>query len=136
MLPEPGSDKSLVGVIDERASPFAHPRIRLLNRLEKIFSFVCADQFGKRLVKHPSEQRRRSRSSTGALLATCRFIDLSAYIADLQSNCHKRSPPALSSETFHYQTEQHCWRLTQNTDAVGMLLDTTFDFAFLFAEIG
>src|SRR5262245_38375792 len=136
MLPHSGSDQSLVGMINECTSPFAEPRFRLFNRLEKIFSFVCTDQFGKRLVKETSKQRRRSRACASALLTACQFIDFIAYIADLQSNRHKRTPPALSSKTFYHQTEQHRWRLAQNSDAVGMLLDTTFDFAFLFPEFG
>src|SRR5262249_19222639 len=92
MRSQPRPDQPLVRMVDERRAPFVQAVFRLVNRDVKIFARVRANQFGEGFVKDSSQQRRRCRAGAGALAPACRTVNLRANVADLQSDCHDKTP--------------------------------------------
>src|SRR5262245_7222891 len=90
MRPQSRPDQPLVRMIDERRAPLVQTVFGFVNGGVKILARVRADQIGKDFMKDAAQQCGRSRAS--APPAAGRTVNLRAYIADLQSDCHDKNP--------------------------------------------
>src|SRR5215475_3977312 len=90
MRSQPRPDQPLVRMIDERRAPLAKTVFSFVNGGVKIPARIRADQIGKDFVKDAAQQRGRRRAR--APPPARRTVNLSANIADLQSDCHDKNP--------------------------------------------